>query len=97
MNSETAPRSANVAKAFSMSRSLLASTTRSFCPLACTAACTSLTIVEAEQSGGRFDPLYEYRMRRISRLLKDCNPYSLRHDLLQQFQSLHCQFRGQDG
>src|SRR5262245_32789432 len=54
-------------------------------------------VVEAEQTGGRFYLFYEYRMRRISRLLKDCDPYSLRHDLLQQFQSLHCQFRGQDG
>src|SRR5215471_18150584 len=36
-------------------------------------------------------------MRRISRLLEDCNPNGLRHDLLEQFEPLHGQFRGHDG
>src|SRR5215470_3601953 len=36
-------------------------------------------------------------MRRIGRLLEDCNPSSLRHDLLEQFEPLHRQFRGHNG
>jgi hypothetical protein len=36
-------------------------------------------------------------MRRIGRLLEDCNPSGLRHDLLEQFEPLHRQFRGQGG
>src|SRR5262249_27553028 len=54
-------------------------------------------IGEAEQRGGRFDLLYQQGMRRISRLLEDCNPNGLRHDLLEQFEPLHGQFRGHDG
>src|SRR5262249_4298965 len=36
-------------------------------------------------------------MRRIGRLLEDCNANGLRHDLLEQFEPLHGQFRGHDG
>src|SRR5215510_8239940 len=36
-------------------------------------------------------------MRRIGRLLKDCNPSGFAYDLLQYFQPLHRQFRGQEG
>src|SRR5215468_9897223 len=36
-------------------------------------------------------------MRRIGRLLEDGNPNGLRHDLLEQFEPLHGQFRGHDG
>src|SRR5262245_6061449 len=36
-------------------------------------------------------------MRRIGRLLEDCNPSGVGHDLLQYFQPLPRQFRGHDG
>src|SRR6266511_4211003 len=36
-------------------------------------------------------------MRRIGRLLEDCNPSGFGHDLLQYFQPLHRHFRGQEG
>src|SRR5215467_5208925 len=36
-------------------------------------------------------------MRRIGRLLEDCNPSGFGRDLLQYFQPLHRQFRGQEG
>src|SRR5262245_9756232 len=36
-------------------------------------------------------------MRRIGRLLEDCNPSGFRRDLLQYFQPLHRQFPGQEG
>src|SRR4029453_8843596 len=36
-------------------------------------------------------------MRRIGRLLEDCNPNGFGYDLLQYFQPLHRQFRGQEG
>src|SRR6516165_1517307 len=36
-------------------------------------------------------------MRWIGRLLEDCNANGLRHDLLEQFEPLHGQFRGHDG
>src|SRR5215510_14141878 len=36
-------------------------------------------------------------MRRIGRLLENCNPSRFWHDLLQYFQPLHRQFRGQEG
>src|SRR5215472_4249443 len=36
-------------------------------------------------------------MRRIGRLLEDCNPSGFGYDLLQYFQPLHRQFRGQEG
>jgi hypothetical protein len=36
-------------------------------------------------------------MRRIGRLLEDCNPSGFGRDLLQYFQALHRQFRGQEG
>src|SRR5262245_26089086 len=36
-------------------------------------------------------------MRRIGRLLEDCNPSGFRRDLLQYFQPLDRQFRGQEG
>src|SRR5215475_8784461 len=36
-------------------------------------------------------------MRRIGRLLEDCNLSGFWHDLLQYFQPLHRQFRGQEG
>src|SRR5215468_5436712 len=36
-------------------------------------------------------------MRGIGRLLEDCNPSGLWHDLLQYFQPLHRQFRRQEG
>src|SRR6266542_4096100 len=35
-------------------------------------------------------------MRRIGRLLEDCNPSGFGRDLLQYFQPLHRQFRGQE-
>src|SRR5262249_19168313 len=35
-------------------------------------------------------------MRRIGRLLEDCNPSGFGYDLLQYFQPLHRQFRGQE-
>src|SRR5215472_7675289 len=54
-------------------------------------------IGEAEQRGGRIDLFYGQGMRRIGRLLEDCNPSGLRHDLLEQFEPLHGQFRGHDG
>src|SRR6266404_3153051 len=36
-------------------------------------------------------------MRRIGRLLEDCNPSGFGYDLLQYFQPLHRHFRGQEG
>jgi hypothetical protein len=41
-------------------------------------------IGEGERPCGRFDLLYEYGVRRITRLLENCNPYSLRHDFLEE-------------